>query len=226
MNLDDPLNLYQVNLPDYPYNDCLSLGQNMINLLKESFFNCPNIELIATYALLSSRISQCVPILALIGKQGTGKSTILDIIKQIRHIDNVFTVGQSTYASLRNYSNQQRFDASGTTKEGAMMLLDNLHANHLTVGDYFYNFLLTGYDIKTSKCSISLGQGKNIVFDTFSPKIITTIHPINQLGYLELNRRLLVVHFPKQLNLFISSFKQFNLINFSDKFYEFWDMER
>ena len=205
------------------WDDNLSLGKNLVNLLSRSIYNVQYPEVIISYSFLNTRLCQSFPLLVLQGSAGTGKSTCLDMVCKIRGLDKAFACGQSTYASLRNYIEIQR---NGIQKDGVCLLLDNLQSQHLTIGEPLYNFLLTGYDEKTSKVSIASNNGENIDFDTFAPKVISTVYNLYQdSSFSELQRRLLLIEFHKHEPLFIASRSDYDLSQLPKYFLKFWCTE-
>ena len=229
---DDILALYDEVKTSYlhSWNDSNTLGQNLTQLFQDCIYRCQYPQIIATYSMLSTRVSLCTPLLILQGQQGTGKSTVLDIICQIRGIDKPFACGQSTYASLRNYVEKYKLKHIGdklSFNDGLSICLDNLHSNHLVVGEPLYNFLLTGYDRKTSKVSIATQKvGESMDFDTFCPKVISTVHDIYQDTSLpELKRRLIMIEFKKYDQLFINSVKRYSFKGIHEQFINFWAQE-
>lgn len=225
--IDPILNLYESQLPSYRliWQDNLSVGKNLINLFSSLIYNLSYPEIVVTYSMVSTRITKVLPILVLYGKPGTGKSTCLSLINTLRGLDKPFTAGQSTYASLRNWINNNRVDIEGNYLEGLLLAIDNLQINHLSIGDNLYNFFLTGYDRKTSLTSIaSEKRGENIIFDTYCPKIISTVYPLHQDSTLsELKRRLIAIEFKQYDNLFLTLTNKFDLSNLSQVFYSFWN---
>lgn len=228
--MSDPiLRLYDQVLPSYleDWDNNLSIGKNIVKLFQSSIYRLKYPEVITAYSLLSSRISLSLPILILQGKEGTGKSTALDIICKIRDIDKPFACGQSTYSSLRNYVEAQRYSIDKGRvdyKDTCMLLLDNMHVSHLSVGEPLYNFLLTGYDRKTSKVALaSPVSGTNNEFDTFCPKVISTVHSIfEDLSFIELRRRTIKIEFKKHEPLFITSVKKYDFTGLSYRIQSFW----
>ena len=99
-----------------------------------------------------------------------------------------------------------------------------MHSNHLVTGEPIYNFLLTGYDDQTSIVGTATQKaGVNQYFDTFCPKVISTVHPIHQDSSLpELQRRLIIIEFKKYEPLFISLTESFSCDGLNQHFFDFW----
>lgn len=231
--LNDPiLSLYDKVKPKFDWNSDLPIGQNFKRIFTDAIYDLQYPDLITTYSLLSARISQCLPILVLVGKEGTGKSTALDIICKIRNIDKPFACGQSSYPALRQYVEKSRYTIDLETKEvcfeeGGIVLLDNFHTKHVDIGSELYNFLLTGYDRKTSKVALGLTTKTSTEFDTFCPKVISTVDKIHQNDALsELKRRLVHIVFYRHGELFLSVTKKYDLSQVHNYYFDFWTESR
>jgi hypothetical protein len=223
---DDPLlSLYDDQKDSFQWNNFEPIGLNIQRLLEDSFYGLQYPEIITAYALTPHRISLCLPILLLHGKEGTGKSKILSMIALIRGIYDIFNCGTITYPSIRNAIEAQR-TLEGEPREGCILLLDNMHNSHLKVGEDIYNLLLTGYKRGGKSAIASEKRGEIIYFDTFCLKAITSIDSIHlDSSKRELQRRLLPIKINKVDSIFLNHLKEYDLSTINKHFYTFWSMQ-
>lgn len=181
----------------------------------DNFIWLPDSEIqkvpIVSYALLPSLFCKNLPILALIGNSGTGKSEHSKLIGKLRNIEPEMSA--SSYAGLRNSILEKRFpDFDEDMKEALerseyeamrfsrrneqlmLLIFEDIGLEKFS-DERFYSLLKSGISRDTDKISLSMGNGKNLTFYTFCPKILSTIHPIYGEGVLptnELQRRLII----------------------------------
>jgi len=163
-------------------------------------------RVVANYLILPGALLEVCPILFLCGKQGSGKSQVGIFASHI-HKTTVFSA-DSTYASIRNHisNNKKRLiklptanpDDIAEYKEienNIFLVWDDLDSNLLAEDKQLYRLLKTGYNRSTSTIQISSSQvGKNLVFDAFSPKIISSVTNVTlEPRFRELSRRCLVI---------------------------------
>lgn len=110
-------------------------------------------------------------------------------------------------------------------EKNIFMVWDDIDPSILKTKPDIFRMLKVGCDRTTSIISISsLEHGKNIQFDTFSPKMfssVTPIHTIPEFG--ELARRIMVFYHKRssELPIFLDDY---NWEGFSDCLVTFWDL--
>lgn len=223
------------------FNDCLipwhnywdkrkSLPENNINLLKRLIYYSDSFDfypLITAYIFTPTRACRCLPILTLTGQSGSGKSSLIGYIKELRNVE--IHTSLCTFASLRNsIDNHRYFDRNDPRfeREGTILLWDNLRINNLTTNPDLYQLLLLGYSFRTAKMSVAKTGGKNMDFNTFCPKVLSTIDNFHVYPeFSELYRRLWVIPHKKFENNIFCDIKidAVNWSGFSRNYYDFWD---
>lgn len=175
------------------WDESLNLWDNTANLLN-SLVILPNretqIPIVTSYILAPCQLMGIVPIVFLCGAKGTGKSQITDAAVAI-HGTKLLNV-RSTPASLRNEIQNLRYEILSEDEKiekNTCIAVDNLSAESLS-DDFFFNLLLAGYNRRTSRITMSRGDGTNYEFDVFSKKMLSTVHPIwSDPALAELHRR-------------------------------------
>lgn len=178
------------------WDETLSLSFNLKTLINQAvILPYANIQLpiVTAYLLIPSAIASIVPILYMYGARGSGKSSI-SIIAAALHRTEVFS-SATTFAATRNALNQQRWlvPEMYEHEQNTCLVLDNINRDTL-LNEQLYTFLLNGYNRKTDTISISKGNGENLTFRVFSPKILSSVHALyGQSKFSELGRRCLVI---------------------------------
>lgn len=209
-------------------------------LLPRQGFQLP----IATaYLMLPSALCNRTPILFSQGASGSGKST-LGFIACAIHNCSPISAG-STFASIRNTIKQARLndksiqlEVPGNEKHAALVWEDIKPEDLLANEGNIYSLLKNGVERSGTITIAELG-GSNLVFKVFSPKLISSIHPLYaQPQFRELVRRMIVVqHKPSDkwskddYDGFNSEVDPLDLIDLSDldwqglstEFNTFWD---
>ncbi|MBW4473259.1 MAG: hypothetical protein KME45_23225 [Stenomitos rutilans HA7619-LM2] len=178
-----------------------TLAQKVANLVKASIllprqrFQLP---LATAYLLLPSAICNRVPILFSQGGSGSGKST-LGFLSCAIHAQASISSG-STFASIRNIISTARrwdltldVDYSGNEKNTALVWEDIKPEDISGADNHIFSLLKNGCE-RTGTITVAEIGGTNLVFKIFSPKLISSIHPIYaRIEFNELVRRMLVI---------------------------------
>ena len=155
----------------------------------------PAYDIATAYLMIPSQVARIIPILFCHGQRGSGKSTLGLLINAIR--GNDFVVSPSdTFASIRNQLNQVHLLDSGSLNPTSCIVWDNVSPETLLLGGdkRLYNMILAGYNRATSQISIAYTDGTNMTFQVFSPKVISSVYPLQSInGLEELARRLLIL---------------------------------
>ena len=179
------------------WNESISLGQNALNIF-DCYFSLPyakiQLPLLAAYWSLPSTLCNVVPILFLDGAEGSGKSNISKIFANTHGVQP-YSVA-TTYASLRNDIDTYRFkDVEHPNgymvkqEKNFCLVFDNLNRETLS-NENLLTLFLSGYDRNTANISISIEVGKNKQFNTFCPKVVSSIHNLlDEKRFRELKRR-------------------------------------
>ncbi|MBR8829965.1 MAG: hypothetical protein N5P05_000491 [Chroococcopsis gigantea SAG 12.99] len=203
-----------------------SYPENIYSLL-DKFVYYPNETLkilVLAYGLCPSALSKRLPLLFLYGTSGTGKSTAGKFVAKVRgkHILS----SSDTFASLRNYLDETKF--IDELELNCILVWDDLDPSVLIEQPNVFRMLKVGYDRQTQWISISSQKaGTNIRFATFSPKIISTIHPVWTLPKLsELDRRSIVVaHNKPDKEIEVLDLDSFSFYGLPIAYEEFWGNE-
>ncbi len=187
---------------EYPWDISAPFGKNIEHLI-DSCFCIPNAEiqipLLAAYACIPSALCDKLPVLFIYGAEGCGKTELSNIYAAI-HQTQVFAAS-STFASIRNEIDNKRFqffnvdgaDFQQKLEKNFCLVLDNLNKETLT-NEQLYTLLLTGFNRHSSNTVISVETGKNRIFSTFCPKVLSSIHGLfSEPRYRELGRRCLYI---------------------------------
>jgi len=179
------------------WNEDLGLYANLESIVNSAVF-LPDkdiqTKIAISYLMTSQKWAKVLPLLLCYGREGTGKSTLTKLASKLRGAE---ILGQSsTFASIRNELNASRWmdDECEFERDGASLLFDNVYASTFTANPNLLALILSGYDKASDKLMIASSMGENIVFRTFSTKIISSVEPIWLDAKLkELSRRLLVI---------------------------------
>lgn len=187
--------------------DCeLSYADNFKNIFNKAIAipeRDLQLPIIQCFASLPSALCHYAPILCLYGRAGTGKSQTAILLSKIWKT-KVFAAS-TTFAGIRNELKRLRWVDKERERDelNCCLFFDNINANTLrnAASENLYTFFLSGYCRATDAMPISRGDGTNIDFHVFSPKVITTIHPLFTNPILsEIKRRMIVLkflHLPK-----------------------------
>lgn len=167
-------------------------------LLPRGDFQVP---IVATYLMLASCLCNHVPILFSHGSPGSGKSALAHLACKIHGINPIGA--NSTPASLRNSVMGSRF---GEPIDGqyiqleqhAILAWEDVNPTELRKYEFaLFNLLKLGID-RDATIQIATEKGKNMEFYPFSPKYVSSIHPIySEHQYRELVRRVIVIQHKK-----------------------------
>lgn len=155
------------------------------------------LPIVLSYLMLPSALCRHVPILFSHGSPGTGKSELAKLACLIHGIRPIGS--NSTPTSLRNAIMSNRF---GEPVEGqyyerekhAVLAWEDVNPQEMRKHEgALFNLLKLGID-RSATIQIASKDGKNLEFYPFSPKYISSIHPIYaEYDFRELIRRVLVV---------------------------------
>ena len=192
-----------------PYTDFwdnnLTLGENYVSLIDRCVL-LPNrkvqSKVAAAYAAVHSIACRVLPTLAIIGATGTGKSALTKVIAGFREQNGSNTFGStSTFASLRNAVNKFRFKQfidnqpiyERDNEKPCLMVIADVKEFFFKDPNRFALFRC-GWDRSEEVQTISLGNGDNLTFYTFCPKILSTVDTFMlKSEYSELYRRSLFI---------------------------------
>ena len=234
-----------------PYSDFwdnnLTLGENYVSLINRCVLlpeKDIQAKIAASYTAVHSIACRVLPTLAILGATGTGKSALTKVIAGLREQNGANTFGStSTFASLRNAVNKFRFKQfidnqpiyeRDNEKPCLMVIAD--------VKEYFFRdpnrFALfrCGWDRSEEVQTISMGNGENLTFYTFCPKILSTVDTFMlKSEFSELYRRSLFIkteHIDKfsveaKANWYTESIEalepdSINWTGADEKFLDFW----
>lgn len=162
------------------------LGDNYISIINKAVL-LPNHDvqsrIAATYAALHSQLIKIAPMLAILGATGTGKSALTKVLSGFREMDGKNTMGSaSTFAAIRNSVNQFRFKQfidnqpiDGLDNEKPCMMVISDIKEHFFQGEdglKKFDWARCRWDRSEEIQTISLGNGENLYFHTFSPCIV------------------------------------------------------
>lgn len=178
----------------------LSFAVNIENIFTSSIA-IPHREIqlpiLLAYACLPSALCTVVPILFLQGQEGSGKSLASILYAGI--FNQEILSSATTFAAIRNATQGHRW-LSPETQEGEKnyaVIFDNVNLNTFR-NESLYTFFLNGYNRKTDSIQISKGDGSNMVFKVFGPKVCSSIHALYTNPLLsEIARRMLVFKFAR-----------------------------
>jgi hypothetical protein len=195
----DPKVFYAESLDSWEdlWNRELTIFQNLKNIVSSAVF-LPDSEIqipvAIAYLMTSQKWAKILPLMLCYGREGTGKSTLTKLASHLRSSE---ILGQSsTFASIRNELNNSRWldEECEFEKDGATLLFDNVYCSTFTQNPQLLALILSGYDKSSDKLMIASAMGENIIFRTFSSKIISSVEPLWLDAKLkELSRRLLII---------------------------------
>ena len=192
-----------------PYTDFwdreLTLGENYVSIINRCVL-LPNrkvqSKVVAAYAAVHSIACRVLPTLAIVGSTGTGKSALTKVIAGLREQHGSNTFGSSsTFASLRNAINKFRFMQfidnqpiyERDNEKPCLMVIADVKEFFFRDPNKFALFRC-GWDRSEETQTISMGNGENLTFYTFCPKILSTVDTFMlKSEYSELYRRSLFV---------------------------------
>lgn len=182
--------------------------KNFIENIREIFNRSvyiPNPEIqgdiALSYCVVPSALCTRLPVLFLAGERGSGKSTLSTLIAGIQGQEIISAA--STFASIRNHVATNRWYLPEEQREerNFCLLFDNVNPQTFS-NEQLYTLFLAGYDRKTEIIKISKGDGQNMTFKVFAPKVISSIHALYSYPQLnELSRRLLTIRFKNSSKL-------------------------
>lgn len=197
----DPSQLYTEALDSYEtlWNTQASLWDNFKALL-DSSIALPDHEIqspvVIAYSLANQKWAKTLPILFLYGKEGSAKTQIIKLNKAL-HQSTIYGV-DCTFASIRNELQAMKWLEKDEERElhrdGAMLLFDNIYPDTFLRDEKLLAMMLRSYESANDVVTIAGPMGENIVFRTFTSKIMSSVQsfaPIHSLR--ELNRRMLTI---------------------------------
>lgn len=146
-------------------------------------------------ACVPSALSVSLPIGVLYGASGSGKSSAGTLVSYLHGLPTLS--GSSTFAAIRNFIDLYRYyDEEKRFERNFILVWDDINEQNFLFSENLFSLFKSGINRKTSKVMIAGKEGKNITFDTFSPKIVSTVNPFwDNPKLVELKRRLLPFHF-------------------------------
>jgi hypothetical protein len=224
---------------DDVWDDGLSFADNLTEIFNQSVI-VPDkkiqLPIIISYCCLPSALCTVVPILFLQGKEGTGKSTAAIVIASVFGKE-IFSAATS-FAAIRNAVQGFRWflPEKQEQEKNFGIVFDNVNAKTF-LDEKLYTFFLNGYNRKTDRMEISNGDGTNLVFKVFCPKVCNSIHPLYGDSKLsEISRRMLPIKFKRIEEIAAEDIGNFdvysrldveniNLGILNEKFNELWSTE-
>lgn len=176
-------------------------------------------KVITTYAINNSVGCNWLPMLLFWGESGTGKSQLYKLIAGIRGQNkspNTMRSGETTtFAGMRNIINDHKWkypdlqpkeERYERNNEKPIMLFLADCKESIFGDEMKYACFRNGVDRKEQIISISKGDGTNLDFYTFSPKVLTTADDFfMQNKYAEALRRMIIIptwhlnNYPKEV---------------------------
>jgi hypothetical protein len=182
------------------WDDELSFAGNLKSIFDQTIAipdRAIQLPILISYACLPSALCNVVPILFLQGREGTGKSTAAIVIASIFG-QEMFSAATS-FAAIRNSVQSCRWylPESQEQERNFGIVFDNVNENTFR-DEKLYTFFLNGYNRKTDRMEISKGDGTNMLFKVFCPKVCSSIHPLYSNPKLtEISRRMLPIKFKR-----------------------------
>lgn len=159
-------------------------------LLPRATFQLP---IVLSYLMLPSVVCSSVPILFSHGLSGSGKSAIGEFCCAIQGTKAI-SAG-STFASIRNAIKQQRwYDDEMSIEKYCSIVWEDVSPSELRKFEGAIFSLLKNGISRDGTITIALADGDNLEFPIFSPKLISSVHPIySEYDFRELVRRVIVI---------------------------------
>lgn len=189
------------------YDDNLLLPENFLSLLRRTvYLPCDFYDIVAAYALLPSALCKNIPYLFLCGTSGSGKSTIAKLISHLHGVK--INSSSDSYAGIRNDLDKrrrtivERVDPEDPTKTyriygeaNTCMVWDDVDASVFINSPDIYRLFKFGSNRASAIITISSKEvGENLEFNTFCPKVFSSISPLHlDDRFKELRRRLIVI---------------------------------
>jgi hypothetical protein len=187
------------SLEDY-WNSSLSFGDNLRQLF-EYAIAIPDkdvqLPIFLAYGSVPSTLASVIPILFLHGQEGTGKSNAAILLSGV--FGSEVNSASTTFAAIRNKTRLARWTLpdSQDGERNCCIIFDNVNLQTLK-NENLYSYFLNGYSRRTDAIEISKGDGSNMVFKVFSPKVLSSIHALYAHPSLsEIARRLIVLKFKR-----------------------------
>lgn len=163
-----------------PWQDLIDTDDYLVainHLLKETLVIGEMFKpMLLAYLSLPSALCSRLPILALYGEKGTGKSTIgklANIIHFGRQWQSKTLSPSDTFASIRNELSMRKY--IGAIERNTIMVWDDISTETLLNNLSLYQLLKVGYDRATDSISMAGKSGENITFRVFCPKIASSV---------------------------------------------------
>ncbi|GAB4346820.1 MAG: hypothetical protein Fur0042_12670 [Cyanophyceae cyanobacterium] len=181
------------------YDDTLPLHANLeiaINQCVSIYEPERQLPIIKAFLLMPSTLTNIAPIAISMGSSGSGKSTLCKIAAELHGVQVL--AASSTYAAVRNQVNKSRwFDDDCVYERNTMLVFDDLKEHNFNAD--LFTLFRCGYDRGTETIAIATEGGRNLEFQSFCPKMFSTVSqfPFDS-AYEELLRRSLVFFFQKK----------------------------
>lgn len=184
---------------DY-YGNCVGLFEH--TLYHSEIFILKHI--LAAYTGFHSVAANFAPILFFSGASGTGKSQTSNLIAAIRETKESVLGGSSTFASVRNVLQRNRWiikpesidepqDTRRSNEKACMLIWADIKVANLSDPKMF-GLLRNGTSREEDRLTIAGDAGKNYEFYVFAPKVLSSVEDFyNESQYSELKRRLLLI---------------------------------
>lgn len=195
---DSYLSIWDENL-DY-YGNCVGLFEN--TLYHSEIFTLKHI--LAAYTGFHSVAANFAPILFFSGMSGTGKSQTSNLIASIREVKDSVLGGSSTFASIRNILQRNRWrvkpesidepqDTRRSNEKPCVLIWADIKASNL-LDPKMFGLLRNGTSRDEDCLTIAGDAGKNYQFYVYSPKVLSSTEDFyNQAAYSELKRRIVLI---------------------------------
>jgi hypothetical protein len=182
------------------WNDAKSFAENVQDIFEQSIaipYKSIQLPIFISYACLPSALSTVCPILFMQGQEGSGKSLASILMAGI--FNQEILSSATTFAAIRNCTQSKRW-LSPENQDGERnyaTIFDNVNLGTFK-NEQMYTYFLNGYNRKTDSIQISKGDGTNMTFKVFGPKICSSIHPLYcQPAMSEIARRMIVLKFAR-----------------------------
>lgn len=196
-----PETLYDETLESYEtyWDQSATIWDNFKNLLDASVAlpdHKVQSPIVIAYSLCNQKWAKTLPILFLFGKEGSAKSQVIKLNRAL-HGATIFG-GDCTFASIRNELQSMKWIDSDEDRsfhrDGAMLLFDNVYPSTFQNDEKLLSMMLRSYESGNDTVTIAGPMGENIVFKTFTSKMISSVQAFSSIHALrELNRRMIVI---------------------------------